>query len=199
MFQKLINLKSLKRQNIELERIVCTHWHPDHTGGITELQSAYGNSCPTFKHSKVPYQIGRSYPGAGEFLPSGNKFKILDEADFEKIENDDVINIENDVNLVVKFTPGHADDHICLLLETPKLSALFSGDNILGETTAVFDNYYSYMNSLNQLKQLIPSGIPIYPGHGEMIENGRERIQFYIDHRLEREQQILNQLGQIYF
>ena len=99
----------------------------------------YGNSCPTFKHSKVPYQIGRSYPGAGEFLPSGNKFKVLDEGDFEKIENDDVINIENDVNLVVKFTPGHADDHICLLLETPKLSALFSGDNILGGTTAVFD------------------------------------------------------------
>ena len=55
------------------------------------------------------------------------------------------------------------------------------------------------MNSLNQLKQLIPDGIPIYPGHGDMIENGRERIQFYIDHRLEREKQILNQLGQFFF
>ena len=185
-----------KVENFKIDKIICTHWHPDHVGGIEELRSD-GLDCSVIKHEKVPYKIGRSYPGAGEFLPSGAKYKVLDESEFVQCRDDDVINVEDDVNLVVKFTPGHADDHICLLLECPKLSAVFSGDNILGGTTAVFDNYYAYMKSLERLRDLTPEGIPIYPGHGDCIENGLERIQFYIEHRLEREQQILNQLGNL--
>jgi len=126
-------------------------------------------------------------------LPSGNKFKIENQ-NWIDLTDGEIIKIGN-CKLEIIFTPGHADDHICLNLDN---EVIFSGDNVLGGSTAVFDNYAAYMNSLNKMKQTIErigGKIPIYPGHGDVIDDGLDRIDFYIQHRLERENQILNNLG----
>lgn len=87
-------------------------------------------------------------------------------------------------------TPGHTDDHLVAVLDEE--NTMFSGDCILGEGTAVFDNLRKYMASLETILSLNPS--KIYPGHGPIVEDPGSKIREYIGHRIKREVEILTSL-----
>jgi glyoxylase-like metal-dependent hydrolase (beta-lactamase superfamily II) len=91
--------------------------------------------------------------------------------------------------------PGHAEDHLCFVLEEE--GSLFSGDNILGVGTTVIPgqggDLRQYLNSLDRLLAQKPAAI--YPAHGPLIQDGDAKIREYIAHRQMREDQILAALG----
>ena len=146
--------KFISSNPVKISKIICTHWHPDHTGGVSSLVSTIGNSC-LYKHPRIDYTVGRSYPNAGEKLPSGASYK-LEDLEWNNLSDNDVINVEPGLGLEILFTPGHADDHVCLWLEADNV--LFAGDNILGGSTTVFDNYFEYMKSLIRIGSRICVG-----------------------------------------
>ena len=70
--------------------------------------------------------------------------------------------------------------------------AMFTGDNILGHGTAVFEDLAEYMRSLDKMKGAFKG--QAYPGHGAVIEDGPAKVKEYIAHRKEREEQVLKVL-----
>ena len=89
------------------------------------------------------------------------------------------------------FTPGHTSNHMCYALREEK--ALFTGDHVMGWSTTVVTppdgDMRAYMASLRKL--LARDDEILWPTHGGPVRDPRPFLQAYIDHRLEREAQIL--------
>lgn len=72
---------------------------------------------------------------------------------------------------------------------------MFTGDNVLGHGTAVFEDLAVYLNSLGRMRDQFKGRA--YPGHGAVIEDGPARIDEYLSHRQQREQEIVQALSGI--
>jgi hydroxyacylglutathione hydrolase len=153
-------------------RVLLTHRHRDHMGGVEPLRRR-------FPGVPVAKMIHRD---AG--LPE----PIDDLRDGQAVAGEGV-------TLVPLHTPGHASDHLCFYLAEEK--ALFTGDLVLGGSTSVIPagdgDLGDYLASLRRLQGLDLRRI--YPAHGPIIEDGPAMIREYIDHRMMREGQILDALG----
>jgi hydroxyacylglutathione hydrolase len=153
-------------------RVVITHRHRDHLGGVDHLRER-------FRGLKVGKMLHRDTD-----LPAG----IEDLREGRPIEGDGF-------TLVPLHTPGHASDHLCYYL--PEERAVFTGDVVLsGSTTVIPAEDGDLLDYLNSLKRLQELGVRrIYPAHGPVVEDGPALIAEYIEHRLLRERQILRALG----
>ena len=154
------------------ERIILTHRHRDHMGGVADLRRRFGE-LPVAK---------MVFKDSG--LPTG----MADLRDGQTVEGDEV-------TLIPVHTPGHASDHLCFYLKEER--ALFTGDLILGGSTSVIPDddgdLGQYLESLRRVQALDVRRI--YPAHGPVIEDAQAKIQEYLDHRMLRERQILEALG----
>lgn len=93
------------------------------------------------------------------------------------------------------FTPGHTANHMSYALIEE--NALFVGDHIMGWSTTVIGppdgDMTDYFNSLEKVRDR--DFTTLWPTHGPPVRDVRPFVQAFIDHRLEREAQILAQLA----
>lgn len=90
------------------------------------------------------------------------------------------------------LTPGHAPDHVCLLLG----GACFAGDLVMG-TGSVFimpgeGSLSAYLDSLRRIRALDLD--VLCPGHGPYVWDPAAKLDEYVAHRLERERLLLEAL-----
>ncbi len=154
-----------------------SHSHGDHHIGLEGLLNEFGGKIVC-------------HPGTRARL----KDMFPQELYGREVEGGEVLEL-GDFKLRVIHTPGHSPDHICFYLEDEKL--LFSGDTILGYGTSIISppegNMAAYMDSLHELARLEID--TICPAHGPLIEEKTgERIEWYISHRIMRENLIMEAL-----
>lgn len=166
-----------------IEQIIVTHWHHDHLGGVPSVQAKFGPDIPVRKYMC----------GCSEVKPGGkgelaiDPFSIWPEKKFVPLHDGEMIRTEG-ATLKVLHTPGHANDHVSLILEEE--NAMFTADNVLGIGTAVFVDLAEYLRSLQKMLAERPGRL--YCGHGPPVtaERGQDRLREYIAHRMARVRQV---------
>lgn len=97
----------------------------------------------------------------------------------------------DDWSLTAVHTPGHTSNHLCVHLDAE--NALFTGDHIMGWSTTVVSppdgNMADYFASVRKLQAR--SDAILYPTHGNPIANPQPFLAAYLQHRVEREEQIV--------
>ncbi|KAF1362584.1 Metallo-hydrolase/oxidoreductase [Lizonia empirigonia] len=122
--QWIQSIKStLAQQNIAIDKVLLSHWHPDHVQGVPHLLK---HSPDTKVHKK---------DSDGEWL---------DIADGQRFETEGA-------TLRAFHCPGHTTDHMAFVLEEE--DSMFTADNVLGQGTAVFEDLATYMKSLDSMSK----------------------------------------------
>ena len=172
----------------DIRYIVCTHSHPDHSPGAAPLQAMVLLSG----HARPPIMGLPSAPTAranSRFRPEvtlqdGERITLSGQGEEGEITH----------TLQAIFTPGHAANHLCFVLEEDAL--LFSGDHILNGSTTVISppdgNMIDYLDSLDRLHAMcLEYDIRyILPAHGYVLGFAQHQITRLKAHRLAREAKV---------
>ncbi len=148
-----------------MSHALLTHWHEDHVGGVKDLLSLCKN-VSIHKHHPCD-------PNQSDNIEDGQTFRV------------------EGATLRALHCPGHTADHMAFILEEEN-NAMFTGDNVLGHGTAVFDDLVTYLRSLELMSRSFSGRA--YPGHGAVVSNGPEKVREYIVHRHRREEEIVRVL-----
>lgn len=151
----------------EVELVLFTHWHHDHTEAIDVLHERTG----------APAR-------AADEQWCRDADPLLDG---ERIAAGGLV-------IEVVSTPGHTADSTCFLL--PEDGSLLTGDTILGRGTTIVAHpdgaLRPYLDSLARIRQLVDEGVVtrLLPGHGPVADEPLPVVDFYLEHRVERLDQV---------
>ena len=172
-----------------ISHILVTHTHRDHSGAVPHLARLT---------NAMTFGFGRHGSGRENSVEGMEDVALEEGADHEFVPNihlkDGDRLVGPDWTLEAVHTPGHCSNHLCYALKEE--SALFTGDHVMGWSTTVVappdGDMRAYMESLERLLTRYES--IYYPTHGAPITEPHDFVQALIEHRHEREQQILDAL-----
>ena len=160
-----------------IAQIACTHSHPDHSPGAAALKL----------RTRAPV-LGRVAPDDGHQDESYAPDATLEDGMTLSVPG---------VTLRALHTPGHASNHVCLLLEPE--GWLCTGDHLMSGSTVVIlppdGSMRLYLESLRRLRGIALTAL--LPGHGAVMPDAHGEIDRVIAHRLKREAKVVDALRRL--
>ncbi len=156
--------------------ILLTHHHPDHVDGAAEMARRLG--LPIWAHSATRERLAPRGIRVDRDLAGGERIELAGKPA---------------MRLLLHHTPGHARGH--LALEVEGAGDLIGGDLVAGFGTIVIappeGNMDDYLASLERMRG---RGFrTLFPSHGAAILDVDGKLSEYLEHRLAREAQVLEQ------
>ena len=183
--------------DLNIRYIAITHHHFDHSSGGRRLRESLKAETAINPLDEVLLHT-----------PTESNEDLPDEREINEraaVWREEALNTPIDVpmpdgavvrvgNLTVRavHTPGHTAGHNCYWVE--ELGILFTGDNILGVGTSAIGpppsgNMEQYLQSLLRMNEL-NAGL-FAPGHGPVVTATAAKVKELLDHRAERDRQII--------
>jgi len=173
----------------KLTHIFVTHRHMDHSPGAKPLAERTGAKIYSSTNPPKPSDCDAIR------LEAGDDHDFLPDVDVQ----DGQIFKGPGWTIEAVATPGHTTNHFAYALKEE--NALFPGDHIMGWSTTVIGppdgDMTAYFESLEKVRDR--KFTTLWPTHGPPIGPQTDRdatafVQAFIDHRKEREQQIVDQM-----
>ncbi|MFL6088939.1 MAG: MBL fold metallo-hydrolase [Aeromicrobium sp.] len=151
----------------DVELVLYTHHHFDHTECIDRFAELTGAPARA---------IGEEWCRDADPLADGDRLGVAGLA------------------LEIVAVPGHTTDSMAILVTDD--GSLLTGDTVLGRGTTVIawpDGVLGpYLDSLARIRELVLEGAAtrFLPGHGPLVEEPLAVIDYYLEHRVERLDQV---------
>jgi len=166
---------ALDASRARLDLVLVTHGHRDHAAGASAIARAH----PSAAFAKLPWPEEDAQYGVA----------------WSPLVDGDIVRAGADT-LTAMHTPGHSPDHLAFWHAPTR--TVFTGDLVvLGSSVMIHwsrgGDLAQYLASLARLQALDPARL--LPAHGPAIDDPQAVLSAYIQHRLQREQQVLAALG----
>ena len=191
--------------------ILVTHCHADHSPLAGWLAAETGAETFAFgPHGDTSWDIGDDPPEvvaveereAAERAAAADAAStepVLEESTDRNFVPDVVVRTGDEVvagdgwQMTALHTPGHTSNHTCFALDDGTTRTLFTGDHVMGWSTTVVSppdgDMAAYLESLRSVAGR-RDDIAI-PTHGPPIGDPQRFVEDLVEHRLERERQVL--------
>ncbi|MCI4624971.1 MAG: MBL fold metallo-hydrolase [Candidatus Magnetoovum sp. WYHC-5] len=161
-------LEYVEALRLDLKKIVCTHSHFDHIGGLPEIKASTGVKIYLHKDELSIYNASRDMAAFW-----GYQIDPLPKPEMIITEGDTVMAGKHLFKVI--HTPGHSPGSICLYSEE---GVIFTGDTLfagsVGRTDLPGGSVEELKASFRRLMKL-PDKTAVYPGHGPDSNIGYER------------------------
>ncbi len=175
--------------------ILITHCHSDHSPLAAWLREESGAPTIAFgPHGRV--ELDDQFDDPNDDAPPADDVKIEEttDTDFDpdvRIADGEVAAMGSGWTLRAVYTPGHTSNHMCYSLDEER--SLFTGDHVMGWSTTVVSppdgDMRAYIDSLR--KVMARDDVSLWPTHGAPVTSPKPFLEAFLDHRLEREAQVL--------
>ncbi|MCL6611282.1 MAG: MBL fold metallo-hydrolase [Peptococcaceae bacterium] len=166
----------------QIERVLLTHFHEDHSGNAAWLQREKG--VPVLVSPQALDLCGKDAR-----LPLYRRFFWGKRPGFDPRPLGDAVECDGG-RLKVIATPGHSHDHVCFL--DSERGCLFTGDLFVTPRTRIIMRHESVPEIIGSIRRLLKEDFnTLYCAHAGVVENGHGMMAAKLRHLEELRERVL--------